>query len=211
MSPRRALVLAPHTDDAELGCGGTIARLQREGTNVYVVAFSSAAESLPAHLPQETLVREFANAMDSLKVPAENTTVLGYPVRHFPAHRQAILEDLVRLRARWQPELVLLPASTDVHQDHQVIHAEGLRAFKGASVWGYELPWNDITFSSQALVRLERADLNAKWAALTHYRSQIDLRRPYFRQDLIESIARVRGVQIGAQFAEAFEVLRQVW
>ena len=46
-SMRRVLVLAPHTDDAELGCGGTIARLLRDGVDVFVAAFSTAEESLP--------------------------------------------------------------------------------------------------------------------------------------------------------------------
>jgi len=44
---RRVLVLAPHTDDAELGCGGTIARLLTDGADVFVAAFSTAEESLP--------------------------------------------------------------------------------------------------------------------------------------------------------------------
>ena len=41
------LVLAPHTDDGELGCGGTISKFVKEGKNIYYVAFSTAEESVP--------------------------------------------------------------------------------------------------------------------------------------------------------------------
>ena len=48
---RSVLVLAPHTDDGEFGCGGTIARLVDAGAEVRYVAFSSASRSLPAGFP----------------------------------------------------------------------------------------------------------------------------------------------------------------
>lgn len=51
----RLLVLAPHTDDAELGCGATIARALEEGLTVHVAAFSIAEDSLPPDLPRDTL------------------------------------------------------------------------------------------------------------------------------------------------------------
>src|SRR5882672_12655752 len=44
---QRALVLAPHTDDGEFGCGGTMARLVEAGADVRYVAFSIATKSLP--------------------------------------------------------------------------------------------------------------------------------------------------------------------
>src|SRR6185437_5104743 len=52
---RRALVLAPHTDDGEFGCGGTMARLVEEGADVRYVAFSIATRSLPEGFPPDTL------------------------------------------------------------------------------------------------------------------------------------------------------------
>ncbi len=47
MMKQKILVLAPHTDDGELGCGGTIVRLIDEGQDVYYVAFSICEESVP--------------------------------------------------------------------------------------------------------------------------------------------------------------------
>lgn len=205
---KRVLVLAPHTDDAELGCGGTLSRLLEEDVSVYVAAFSTAEKSLPPGAPTKLTQEEFTEAMRLLGVPEENVQVYDFPVRGFSAYRQDVLEELVKLRNQIKPDAVFLPSSSDIHQDHQVIAAEGLRAFKEKTVWGYELPWNQITFSAQAFVTLERRHLEAKWRALTAYRSQFHLRRPYFAQDFIEGLARIRGIQVKAEYAEAFEVNR---
>lgn len=208
---QRVLVLAPHTDDAELGCGGTIARLVASGAQVSVAAFSVAEESLPPGSTPDRLHTEFLSAMRILGVDVERTFVYDYPVRRFSDHRQELLEELVQLKRRIQPEVVFVTASTDVHQDHQVLHSESVRAFKDITVWGYELPWNCISFSAQAFVVLNEQHIDLKWAALQAYKSQIELLRPYFCKDFIHGLARVRGVQVRAQYAEVFEVVRVKW
>jgi N-acetylglucosamine malate deacetylase 1 len=208
MQHRKVLVLAPHTDDAELGAGGAISRMVEEGVELHVAAFSTAEESLPEGSPPDLLKHEFLRAMPELGVPCENLSVYGYPVRRLSYHRQEVLDELVRLRRQIRPDLVLLPSGHDLHQDHQVLHAEGLRAFRDNSIWGYELPWNNIAFSAQAFVLLERRHIEAKWKALSHYKSQIELARPYFTWEFIEALARVHGVRIKRDYAETFEVLR---
>lgn len=205
---RRVLVISPHTDDAELGCGGTIARMIEEHVDVHVAVFSTAEESLPPDSHPGTLKREFLEAMPQLGVPTSNLVVFEYPVRRLSYHRQEVLEELVKLRRTLVPDLVLLPSGSDVHQDHQVVYAEGMRAFRDASILGYELPWNHVTFSAQAFVVLERRHLDLKWKALQAYGSQLELRRPYFCKEFIDSLARVRGTQVRAEYAEAYEVVR---
>ena len=51
-----------------------------------------------------------------------------------------LLEQFVKIRNEYNPDLVLLPASSDTHQDHNTVYTEGFRAFKHASILGYELP-----------------------------------------------------------------------
>jgi N-acetylglucosamine malate deacetylase 1 len=202
------LFVSPHTDDAELGCGGTITRALEEGADVHVLVFSTAQESRPPGTLPTVLKDEFQAAMSTLGVPPSNLQVEGLPVRRLSEHRQEVLEQLVQVRARVQPAVVFAPASSDVHQDHQVVHAECLRAFKDLTVWGYELPWNHIGFDANAFVRLERRHLDAKWKALQQYKTQFDLGRTYFSWEFIEALAIVRGTQIKVAFAEAFEVER---
>src|SRR5215210_3539764 len=95
--PQRVLVLAPHTDDGEFGCGGTMARLVEEGAEVRYVAFSIATRSLPEGFPPDTLAREVREATGELGIPDERLTVHDFDVRTFPEHRQEILERLVGL------------------------------------------------------------------------------------------------------------------
>ena len=204
----KILVLAPHTDDAELGCGGTIARIIENGRHVFVAVFSTARDSLPVGMPPETLRNEFLSSMGCLGVPAENLTIYDYQVRRFAERRQDILEELVAMRKRISPELVFLPTTNDVHQDHAVVSREGVRAFRGATMLGYELPWNNFSFPAQAFVQLKESHVGLKLLALACYRSQKKMNRSYFDPDFIKGWARVRGLQAQTKWAEAFEVIR---
>jgi len=205
---KRALVLSPHTDDAEFGMGGTLHLLVTQGVEVFLATFSTAKESLPPGLGEETTAVEAREAGQILGIPLDNISILDYSVRRFPQHRQDILEDLIRLRSLLNPDMVFAHASTDMHQDHQTITQEALRAFKRCTVLGYELPWNTIEFRAQAMVALGEDNIKAKIAACLAYKSQS--RRPYASAAFIEGWARGRGVAIGEPYAEAFEVLRLV-
>lgn len=204
----RVLVLAPHTDDGEFGCGGTIARLVELGKEVYYVAFSSAEKSLPEGADAGALKKEVRQALLVLGIPLDHLLLFDYDVRNFPAHRQEILEDMVRLYRETNPSLILLPSTTDTHQDHQTVSVEGFRAFKHTSILGYELPWNNLTFETNAFAALDPRHLEAKLNALSCYRSQAG--RIYSDRDFVEGLARTRGTQIGTKYAEAFEVIRWI-
>ncbi len=146
--------------------------------------------------------------MQALGVPGDNLYVYDFLVRRLLEHRQEVLEELIRLRALLNPHVILLPSKHDMHQDHQVLHAEGLRAFKHCTVLGYELPWNHISFDAQAFIGLSADHVERKCGALRHYQSQLTKGRSYFDTDFIRSWARFRGQQIGADYAEVFEVYR---
>ena len=205
---KRVLVLAPHTDDGEFGCGGTMARLVERGVEVRYVAFSIATKSLPAGFPPDTLAREVREATTEIGIPPGSLTVHDFEVRTFPTHRQEILEILIGLWEEWRPDAVLQPSIGDIHQDHQAVAAEGLRAFKRTTVLGYEIPWNTFNFNYQAYVALEAPHIERKVAALARYESQ--QHRNYANADYIWNLARTRGINIGIEFAEAFEVYRVV-
>jgi LmbE family N-acetylglucosaminyl deacetylase len=208
ITPERVLVLAPHTDDAELGCGATMARWLDEGAAVYTAVFSTAEKSLPPGSKSYRIKEECELALDEIGVPQENRFIYDYPVRELGYHRQEVLEEMIKLGERISPDFVLVPSGADLHQDHTVVHQESLRAYRALTLMGYELPWNHITFSAQAFVVLEAAHLKRKWAALTKYESQFELERPYFRYEAMESIARLRGLQIKTEYAEAYELIR---
>ncbi|HWR50339.1 MAG TPA: hypothetical protein VN428_04490, partial [Bryobacteraceae bacterium] len=129
-----------------------------------------------------------------------------FEVRQFPRDRQRILELFVKLRASVRPNLVLVPASTDIHQDHHTVYEEAFRAFKHSSILGYELAQNTPNFHSTAFVQLSENHIERKLHALTAYESQSF--RNYSSAEYVRSLARVRGMQCNTDFAEAFEVIR---
>ena len=203
----KVLILCPHTDDGDLGAGGTIARFVEEGREVYYAAFSACERSLPNGLSKDEIISEFWNAVKILGVAIERTTLFDYEVRSFPLHRQEILEDMVILNARIKPDLVIVPSSHDLHQDHHVVYSEALRAFRAtSSIWGYEHPWNNLIFTTDIFVRLQPKHLSIKLNALQQYKSQSS--RAYMDKTFIKSLAYTRGVQSGFKYAEAFELLK---
>ena len=203
----RILVLSPHTDDGEIGAGGTIARFVEEGKEIYYVAFSSCEASVPKGFPEDVLKIECKKATSILGIKPENVILLEYEVRTFPLHRQKILDDMIALNRQIKPELVLVPSSNDIHQDHQVIYAEALRAFKkNASIWGYEHPWNNLSFTTDIFVKLEERHIKKKIEAMKQYESQNF--RPYFDEKYIKALAYMRGTQVDYPFAETFELIR---
>ncbi len=205
---KKVLILAPHTDDGEFGCGGTIHKFVKMGMEVFYAAFSTAEESVPAHMPRDILTTEVTAATKVLGIKPENLLLYKYRVRRFPTERQEILEDLVVLNKDIKPDLVFMPSLNDLHQDHTTIANEALRAFKKTSILGYELPWNNLTFTTQSFISLSEEDLNAKLKALDCYNSQKG--RDYTSEEYIRSLAITRGVQIGITYAETFEVIRWI-
>ena len=207
----RILILSPHTDDAELGCGGSIIKFLEEGHEILWCVFSTAEESVPDNYPKETIKNEFLNVCKKLKLREEQYFIFNYRVRKLPDYRQEILEKLVEIKKDFIPNLVIGPSLNDYHQDHLVVANEMIRAFKSCSaIICYELPWNHVTFSNQMFVRLEKSHIQKKLELLSSYKSQIIKNRSYFSEEFIYGLAKMRGVQSNSEYAEAFEIVRWV-
>ena len=208
MEYKKILVLAPHTDDGELGCGGAIAKYCEKGREVFYAAFSTCENSVqPNHKP-DILSDEVKAATKILGIKKSNLMLYDFQVRHFKRFRQEILEEMIKLKNLINPDLVFLPSPNDIHQDHQVISEEGLRAFKQGTIFGYEMPWNNVSFNTQGFIKLEENHIAIKIEALKEYKSQNY--RSYLNEEFIKGLALTRGVQIGVKYAEAFEVIRFV-
>ncbi len=205
---KNVLVLAPHTDDGELGAGGTISKLIENGSNVYYAAFSTAEASVPEGMPKDILKTEVKEATQKLGIKEENLIIFNYEVRKLNYARQEILEELIALKRKVSFDLVLMPSLKDIHQDHTTIAQEGLRAFKNTTVLGYELIWNNLSFDTTSFIKLDTRHIQAKCDALKAYKSQDG--RDYMSEEFIFSLATTRGVQIGTKYAESFEVVRWV-
>ncbi len=204
---RRALFLGAHPDD-EMGCSGLLARLIENETEVHYHVFSGCEQSVPKGLPQDILRSEVIAAGMAIGISAANIHVGNFRVRYFPTDRQDILEEMVVLNKTIDPDLVLVPASDDRHQDHAVVSQEAFRGFKNKTILGYELPLNSKAFEHQLFVELQEPHLQKKIDCMNAYGSQQF--RHYMRDETLRALAVVRGMQIGVHYAEAFEVIRMV-
>lgn len=196
----RILALSPHTDDAELCAGASIARWLDEGHHVYVYAFSIG------DLVKGASFAEFARSMEMLCVAKYDLD--NFPAHYFQRQRQKVLETMLGIRDTWKPDLVLCPAMWDCHQDHQVVCNEAVRVFKRhCSIYGYDAVQNEVYGSNlNVFVDVNETHLAIKLAAVYEYRSQIT--RATSKPEFIMALARVRGVQAGVEYAEAFQLIR---
>lgn len=206
----KILLLSPHTDDIELGAGGSLMKLLEDKSNdICWAVFSICEDAVPDGLPPDTLEREFISVASRLGI--RNYHIYRFPNKNFPQHRQEILDQLDKVKREFKPDLLIAPSLNDFHQDHKTIAEEAVRAFKkDASIIGYELPWNNLVFSPQLTVKLTEKQMEAKWEVLSIYKSQFTLQRNYFSKELIFGWARMRGVQCSSAYAEAFEVVRWI-
>lgn len=205
---KRILILAPHTDDGEFGCGGTISSMVESNQDVFYAAFSACTKSLAPEYPSDTLVTEVKAATQVLGIKKENLILYDYDLRSFNFYRQDILDNILELKQEIRPDVVFVPSTNDIHQDHYTISTEAVRAFKFSTILCYELPWNNFNFHTTCFVHLRERYVRAKADAVKKYRSQSH--RNYANEDFIYSLARTRGVQCGQQYAEVFEVVRLI-
>lgn len=208
----RVLIVTAHADDAEEALGGTMVRLLDEGHDVHYMAFSICEDSVPSGFPRDALYEECLEATKRLGVSIDNLTIKRLPVRRLPEHRQEILDDLIVVRKKLEPDAVFASSTADIHQDHATINAEVIRAFRRtSSIYGYDFPWN-VLYSAKLnlFYELEERHLSKKVHALQAYKSQLVKEGNPLREEYVRSLAIERGNRVGVRYAEAFEVIREL-
>ena len=191
----KILLLAAHPDDIEFGMGATISKLIRERHEIYLFCFCDCE-----------IKDEFYKSMELFP----EIKVIGfydYEVRTLPIHRQQVLE-ILKNTTPFNMDVVYLPCSFDIHQDHQVIHNEGVRAFKHSSIYGYSFAWNNIKEDLRHFEIVTTFDIDKKMAAIECYKSQKN--RYYSGTDFILSQIKVSGQKVKQNFAECFEIIRTI-
>jgi LmbE family N-acetylglucosaminyl deacetylase len=204
----RILFIGAHTDDIELMCGGTICKFIESNCDIYYSTFSFANKSLPKGFDEGTTKYELLDSVKVLGIPNNNLFLYDYEVRVFDKYRQEILEDLIKLRNKIKPDLVITHNSDDTHQDHKVVSDESYRAFKQcSSIWGYESFKNNRVFKNDLYVKLNLNFIERKLEAISSYKSQII---KYDNRDAIKALAIFRGTQVNCDYAECFEAMRVI-
>lgn len=203
---KQVLVISAHSDDGVVGAGGTIAKLLEEGVEVSYLYFVLP----PVAMNEASAQRETDDALYTLGVSnVIHHDFDNYANRRLHEHRQEILDELVWTYKQTRPDLVFTLSGSDTHQDHAVVAAETFRACKKSTILGYDFHWNIPDSHLACYIPLEQKHIDKKIFATQMHRSQ--LFRPQLAKESITALATVRGVAIGVQYAEAFEVIRWVW
>jgi LmbE family N-acetylglucosaminyl deacetylase len=203
ISGRRVLFLGAHPDDIELGCGALVHSIAGQ-TDVLCVTLSDNQNSAAL----KNLLAEQRQAMAVLGVP-ENRSIVGrFATRSFPDARQDILDYLLAVRRDFRPDMVFVHSQHDIHQDHQVVTNESLRAFSGITVLGFEVIRSSHGFAPNFIAEVSEIDVTKKVEALACYATYRD--RAYFDDEVTRATVKHHGALAGRPYAEGFELLRGV-
>lgn len=200
---RRVLFIGAHPDDIELGCGALIAQIA-DKTDILCLTLSDNQKNPDL----KNLVDEHYASMTVLGVPREKVLLEAFETRRFPYARQEILEYFVQINRSFKPDIVFVHTKADVHQDHNTITEEALRAFRGTTVLGFDVIRSSYGFFPNFLVEVTEAEVERKIAALAKYSTYQG--RYYFNAEITRSTLIRNGAIAERRYAEGFDILRIV-
>jgi len=200
---KRVLFLGAHPDDIELGCGGLIHHIAPI-SDVLCVTLSDNQKNPDL----KDVVDEHYRSMAILGVPKECIILGPFTTRIFPDARQEILEYFLKLRRDFQPDLIFVHSKDDIHQDHNVMTEEALRAYRGITFLGFDVVRSSYGFFPHFLIEVTEEDVEKKIEALSQYKTYND--KYYFNSELTHSIMIRHGALAEVPFAEGFDILRIV-
>jgi LmbE family N-acetylglucosaminyl deacetylase len=197
---RRLLAIGAHSDDIEIGCGGTIIRLLQEYPDVEV-----GWVVLSAHGPRAAEARASAENMLA-NVLQRDILIDSFRDGFLPYEGAAVKERFEQLKERFQPELILTHFGRDAHQDHRLVSELTWNTFRDHLILEFEIPKYDGDLGApNFFVRLSPDHAQRKVRhLLQQFPSQAD--KNWFTDDLFLALMRLRGMECNAPdgYAEAF-------
>jgi LmbE family N-acetylglucosaminyl deacetylase len=199
-TPTHVLCLGAHSDDIEIGCGGTMLSLLQASAALTVTWVVFGAQGMR--------VEEARHSAESFLAAAAKREIVihGFRDGFFPYTGAQIKETFEALKARMSPDLIFTHYRHDLHQDHRLIAELTWNTFRDHLVLEYEIPKYDGDLGVPNLfVPLDEALCRRKIDTLmTSFASQRDKR--WFSEDLFRSLLRLRGMECNSPstYAEAF-------
>ena len=203
-SPLHVLALGAHSDDIEIGAGGTLLRLlaERPRATVSWVVLSGAPDR--ADEARASAAAVLGDAASTVRTEAFADGRFPYAGEALKTYFQDSLQGL-------DPDLILTHRADDAHQDHRLVSDLTRQTFRGGRIAAYEIPkWDGDLGRPNAYVALDDETLARKLAVLhDHFPSQAS--KPWFEAETFRGLARLRGVEAGVRYAEAFHCQKLVW
>jgi LmbE family N-acetylglucosaminyl deacetylase len=198
--PLKVLFLGAHSDDIEIGCGGTVLRLIHEHPDMQVtwVVFSALGER----------GREARNSADEFLKEVSNKNVLVHEFQdgYFPYRGAEIKDIFEQLKRTTAPDLIFTHTRHDLHQDHRLLCELTWNTWRDHTILEYEIPKYDGDLGSpNFFVHLDEDLCKRKIDALVRY-FQTQGNKHWFTAETFQAMLRIRGVECKSTggYAEAF-------
>ncbi len=198
--PLQLLCLGAHSDDIEIGCGGTILSLIENGTPLHV-EWCVLSGNEERRVEAEASARDFLRGTDSFNIHRAS-----FEDSYFPAQSREIKQWLIEQRRRRQPDMVFTHRNGDAHQDHRTVNELTWNLFRDQVILEYEIPkWDGDLGQPNAYSALPAAIMDRKIELLMkHFGTQRS--KDWFDPETFRGLARLRGMECRAPetYAEAF-------
>ena len=220
------LIVAAHPDDEVLGCGGVITKLVQQGASVHVAILGEGVTSRYKKRKGILQGKELKKLKEyiekaSIVLGVTKTWVFNFPDNRFDT---VALLDIVKaievVKKKVKPEIVYTHHGNDLNIDHRIVYSAVLtacRPVKGETVrkiYSFEVlsatEWNHPNFFSPNVYIDISGFINKKIEAMKVYKSEIK-QWPHPRsEEALRVLAQKRGYEVGLNFAEAFELVREI-
>jgi LmbE family N-acetylglucosaminyl deacetylase len=195
---KKVLCLGAHSDDIEIGCGGTLLKLIQQLPELEFYWFVFSAKGLRSTEARRS-AREFLRGAKQSRIQLRD-----FRESYFPSQWAAIKEAFEELKVRFEPDLIFTHHRDDRHQDHSILSDLTWNSFRHHLILEYEIPKYDGDLGQPNLfVPLDEKICQAKISALLrNFKSQTS--KHWFTTDTLSGMLRIRGVECAAGNAEAF-------
>jgi LmbE family N-acetylglucosaminyl deacetylase len=198
--PLRLLAIGAHSDDIEIGCGGTILKLIEQGSLsevCWVVLTGETKRAAEAGESANALLRD---------LPRKRVILKDFRDGYFPYDGADIKRFFEELKAEFSPDVILTHQRADLHQDHRVTCELTWNTFRDHLILEYEIPKydGDMGAPNVFIPLAESLCRNKVEHLMTHFGSQLS--KQWFKDDLFAGLLRLRGMECNSpsSYAEAF-------
>lgn len=223
---KKVLVLAPHPDDEVLGCGGTIYKLVKSGSEVFVAILTNASKTDSLKYTEEKLINvrnEAKNACRFLGVKKVFFEDFPAPaLDQYPGYKMA--EAISNIIRSVEADTLYIPFRGDIHNDHKAVFDAAMVASRPVgnytvkTIYAYETlsetewayPFAGEYFVPTVFESLDEESFNAKLEAMKYYKSQLRAFPNSRSLDALEALAKYRGSTVSSLKAEAFVLIRGI-
>ena len=208
----RILAISPHADDVEVGMGGTIARYVAEGHDVKIVVAIVPREARTGVVTRGAKEQRLKECLEAARILGGELEVLDIDPYAF-GHKRKYVKLFDELIRRYEPKKIFIPWEHDSHQDHNTMAriVYGATRKNDISLYMYEstMPGGITShaFRPQMFINISE-HIETKLRAVATYESMIEHYEGWL--DAIRGGSRSRGWQIGVEYAEAFEVVKEI-